>query len=37
MYNDESRRKELMKKITAAMKRQDTETLEDIWHQLRQT
>lgn len=37
MYNDENRRRELMKKITAAMKRQDTETLEEIWQQLRQS
>lgn len=35
MYNDESRRKELMRKINAAMKRADVETLEDLYDQLR--
>jgi len=35
MYNDESRRKDLMRKINAAMKRQDTQTLEEIYEQLR--
>ena len=35
MYNDESRRRDLMKKITAALKRQDVETLEDVYAQIR--
>lgn len=35
MYNDESRRRDLMKKITVALKRQDVETLEEIYTQLR--
>lgn len=35
MYNDESRRRDLMKKITVAMKHVDLETLEDIYAQVR--
>lgn len=35
MYNDESRRRELMKKITAAMKQADLETLSDVYAQIR--
>lgn len=35
MYNDESRRKELMRKINAEMKHADLETLEEIREQLR--
>ena len=35
MYNDESRRKELIRKITAALKHQDIETLQDIYAQTR--
>lgn len=35
MYNDESRRRDLMKKITAAMKHADLETLEDVYAQTR--
>ena len=34
MYNDESRRRDLMK-ITAAMKQADLETLEDVYAQIR--
>lgn len=35
VYNDESRRRDLLKKITAAMKRADLETLEDVYAQVR--
>ena len=35
VYNDESRRRDLMKKITAAMKHADLETLEDVYAQVR--
>lgn len=35
MYNDESRRRDLMKKITVAMKHVDLETLEDVYAQVR--
>lgn len=35
MYNDESRRKELIRKITAALKNQDAEALHDIYSQMR--
>lgn len=35
MYNDESKRKELIRKITAELKKRDAEDLEDFYHQLR--
>lgn len=35
MYNDETRRKELIRKITALLKTQDVETLEDVYAQTR--
>lgn len=35
MYNDESRRKELIRKITAALKQMDIESLQDLYSQTR--
>ena len=35
MYNDETRRKELIRKITALLKTQDIETLTDMYAQTR--
>lgn len=35
MYHDENKRKELIRKITAELKRRDAEDLADFYNQLR--